>query len=132
MDYALGFFEKIAQRALVLINKEITQNGTRTGWIRDPGSSLNSGSDEISGSDEMRYRHKVQAQFIADNYAASVVQILSYLVFREESIDSLRNIEFSDTKARLTDEKIDKIIGIEGPFRARRATQLVLQTVYIY
>jgi len=132
MDYALGFFEKIAQRALVLINKEITQNGTRTGWIRDPGSSLNSGSDEISGSDEMRYRHKVQAQFIADNYAATVVQILSYLVFREESIDSLRNIEFSDTKARLTDEKIDKIIGIEGPFRARRATQLVLQTVYIY
>ena len=126
MDYALGFFQKIATRILDRINDEICKEGPRTGWLRDPDAPLGDGNDEIN------YRYKVQAQFIADNYAATIVQILSYLLFREKQIDGIRNIEFNDARERLNNDKIDKIVTLDGPFRARRATQLILQTVYVY
>jgi hypothetical protein len=123
MDYALGFFQRIAERALKRMAEEI-EGGLRTGWISDKSFG--------KGKDAEDYLYKLQAQFFADNFAATVIQIISYLLFREASIDRLRNIEFSDATKRLNDEKIDKIISLEGPFRARKSTQLILQTIYVY
>lgn len=121
MDYALGFFERLADVALQKVTKELCGVGSKTGWIHSPS---------INGDEQ--YRYQIQAQFFADNYAATVVQILSYLLFREKSIDQVRNIEFSDTRERLTSEKVEKILTLEGPFRSRRSTQLILKTIYVF
>lgn len=123
MDYALGFFQLIAKRALKRVAEEI-EGGPRTGWISDKSFGKGENAED--------YLYKIQAQFFADNFAMTVIQIISYLLFREASVDRLRNIEFSDATKRLNDEKIDKIISLEGPFRARRSTQLILQTIYVY
>ncbi|MEJ2622857.1 MAG: HD domain-containing protein [Candidatus Thiodiazotropha sp.] len=49
-----------------------------------------------------------------------------------QDISRLRNIEFEDAGKRLTPEKIDKIIGLEGPYRARRSIESILQTIFVY
>jgi len=123
MDYALSFFQTIADTALCKVAQEINENWPRTGWIRD--------KDDASQID-FDYLCKTNAQFFADNYTATIIQILSYLIYREQSMDRVRNIEFSDARNRLTPEKIVKIISLEGPFRSRRSIQLILQTIYMY
>jgi len=86
MDYALGFFQLIAKRALKKMAEEI-EGGPRTGWISDKSFGKKKNAED--------YLYKIQAQFFADNFAATVIQIISYLLFREASVDRLRNIEFS-------------------------------------
>ena len=124
-DYALGFFEKIAEEAL-----EKIKQGDAKGWtyegIRDKFDG-NDGDDNIG-----TYFNKTQAQFIADNYVTTVIQILGHLLFREPSLDSPRNVEFSDATKRLTENKINQILSFEGPSRARKSIDLILQTIYVY
>jgi hypothetical protein len=120
MDYALGFFQQIADAALQRVEEDVAGQG-RSGWVRQLGNDI-----------EPEYLDRTQALFFADNYVMTVVQILGYLLFREPSIDRLRNIEFSDARSRLTPEKIAQLLSTEGPFRARRAVQAVLQTIYLY
>ena len=120
MDYALGFFQRIAEEALTRVGADLEGKG-RTGWIRQPG-------DDIDAD----YLTKTQALFFADNYVMCVIQILGYLLFREPSIDRLRNIEFGDARDRITPEKLAQLLSTEGPFRARRAVQAILQTIYLY
>lgn len=128
MDYALGFFGNLGAAALKKVGCEILDNRVLpTGWLRK-----HSVKDKMTLESEPAFFYKIQAQFYADNYAAIVIQILSYLLLREESINRLRNIEFSDAVSRLTEDKYDKLLALEGPFRSRRATQLILQTIYVY
>lgn len=129
MDYSLGFFSKIATRAFFKVEEELkNKNSTfqthQTHWItsKDAGSF---------GGDE-NYLARVQAEFFANNYVAIVVQILSYLLFRDSYSEHFRNIEFSDAANRLIDEKIDKIIDLEGPYRTRKSIELIIQTVTMY
>jgi hypothetical protein len=132
MDYALGFSRDIVKQALNDVAEEVLNAERRTGWIRYPY--------KISAKNvPPEYLHKTQAQFFADNFAATVVQVLGYLLFREPSLDRMRNIEFRDAGERLRDaqgtlvrEKVEKIIGLEGPFRSHRSTQLILKTIYLY
>lgn len=120
MDYALGFFQRIAAAALANIQVE-RSNGYRTGWIREPENQL-----------PQDLRDRTQAEFFADSYVATVIQILGYLLFRKHAVDRGTNIEFSDAGRRLTDEKVAQLLTLEGPFRARKAIESVLQTVYLY
>jgi len=122
MDYSLGFFKKIAQRAINRVEAELNSGTISTGWIR-------SGSSE--GLTES-YLDETNAMFFLDNYYSIVVRILGYLLFRERSSDKLCNIEFEDSTERLTNEKIDKIMAIEGPYRASRSIALILKTVFVY
>lgn len=122
MDYALGFFQRIADEALKRVEQEL-QGQDRTGWIRYSGAS---------GTIDPDYLSKTQALFFADNYVMCLLQILDYLLFRESSLDRLRNIEFSDACNRLTPEKLAQLLSTEGPFRSRRAAQAILQTIYLY
>lgn len=124
MDYALSFFEKLANVAFENVLCELYGKGERTGWLRYPFEQ----PEEIN-EDNMFH---VQARFFADNYVATVIQILEHLLFREKSIDKLRNIEFSDTRNRLTDEKMEKILSLNGPSGARGTVQLILKTIYIF
>jgi hypothetical protein len=118
MDYALGFFQRIAEGALEKVLDE-RQGGSRTGWIRAPESDL-----------EPDYRDKTQAEFFADNYVAVVIQILSFLLFHRQALERSANIEFSDARQRLTDEKVAQLLTLEGPFRVRKSVEGVLQTVW--
>lgn len=125
MDYALGFFTKLAHRAIEAIDTELSTGKCVTGWIR----SKNTSSEEEPAAD---YVLNANALFFVDNYCATVVKILAHLLFRERSIDQLSNIEFEDARNRLIDEKIDKIIGMEGPYRQNKSIELILKSVFVY
>jgi hypothetical protein len=122
MDYSLGFFQELARGALDKILQELQDSKIRTGWLRT--------SDE--GIPDNDYFYKAQAEFFADNFVATVIGILAYVLFREPSIDRLRNIEFSDAKGRLTSHKIEQLLALEGPFRTHHATEAIMQTIYFY
>ena len=143
MDYALGFLQKILRQALCQVMYEIIYENIndktakdffsdkaprvpalRTGWVRPKDK-------EDPDGDEKSY-YKTQAVFFADNFVATMIQILEHLLFRERAIDRLRNIEFNDTRDRLTEDKLNQLLGLEGPFRARRSIQAILQTIYLY
>lgn len=122
MDYSLGFFNKIAERAINRVEWELNGSSIRTGWIHSGGSKVLTES----------YLDETNSMFFVDNYCSTVVRILGCLLFRERSIDKICNIEFEDASERLTNEKIDKIMAIEGPYRASRSIELILKTVFVY
>lgn len=53
-------------------------------------------------------------------------------MFRDHEIYQLRKIAFADDGKRLAKEKIDMIIGMEGPYRARTSIEFILQTIFVY
>jgi hypothetical protein len=116
-DYALGFFERIAKTAFKMIEECKAFGWTYVG-------------DASKFTDD--YIYKTKAQFIADNYVITVIQILGHLLFREQSLDNPRNVEFNDATKRLTENKINQILSFEGPSRARKSIDLILQTIYVY
>ena len=59
------------------------KGGPRTGWLR-------TNQDGVTDED---YYVQAQAEFFADNLAATLIGILGYVLFREPCIDRLRNIE---------------------------------------
>lgn len=127
MDYALGFFTKIARRAIEAVDNELQTGKSVTGWIRSRNASA---SDPAKPSEEQV--RKANAAFFIDNYCATVVKMLAHLLFRERSIDQPSSIEFEDARNRLIDEKIDKIIGMEGPYRQNKSIELILKSVFVY
>jgi len=120
LDYAFVFFNKIVERALFLIS----EGPNHTNWIID-NSKYDKEYDE-------KFLARTNAEFFLDNYASTVMQILVHLLFREKEIDRMRNMEFWVAGQRLTNEKIDRILTIEGPFRARRSVQLALESIFIW
>lgn len=125
MDYALGFFIKIASRSLKLVCDELDGSGQKTKLISDKGKTA------IAGGNNEFYL-KIQANFFVNNYTVIVIQILSHLLSREKAIDRLRNIEFKEATDRLNEEKIDTILSLNGIYRSKRTIQLILQTVFLY
>ncbi|CAG0993974.1 hypothetical protein GEOBC_02529 [Geobacteraceae bacterium] len=124
MDYSLGFLHEIVKRALKKVKEEksIEGKGPCTGWsCRIAPINL-----------KKEFQNKIDAQLFASNYASTVIRILEHLLFREREINKLCNLEFVEATNRLTDEKIDKITSMEGPFQAGRAVQLILQIIFSY
>jgi hypothetical protein len=123
MDYALGFFQQLAKYALDKVLQELQSPDTvHTGWLR------RTTDNDIADY----YLCRVQATFFADNFATTVIGILAYVLFRQPSIDRLRNIEFSDASRRLTPHKIEQLLALEGPLRARSSAEAIMQTIYFY
>jgi hypothetical protein len=138
MDYSLGFFTKIACRALKRVCVEqgavpptefrlIDTEITNTFWIR-PAYEGDLGADQEAKA----ALRSTQASFFIGNYTATIVQILAHLIFREKTINSSRNLEFSDASKRLTGDKIDAIISMKGPNRSKRSIQIALQTIFYW
>lgn len=96
--------------------------GNRTGWIR--------GRHERRLNDD--FLNEINAQFFIDNYTATIIKIISYLLFREENIKNQRDLEFVDSGNSLTENKIDKIISHVGPFQASKSIQMAMQNIYLY
>lgn len=142
MDYSLGFFQKLLHRVFNRINYELENTNDisninttsdqkqfcfRTKWIRDKNS-------ESFGNDpnDIIDHNRLQCKLIVENYTMTVVTILDQLLFREESIVRVKNIEFNETRDRLTDEKIDIILSLSGIYNSRRTMHLILKTVFLY
>jgi hypothetical protein len=124
MDYSLGFFIKIAQRAAIHVEKELgKKDEPKTGWVHVTRSH---------GIGDTKFLKQINLAFFADNFASTVIQIIDYLLFREKEVDQLRNFEFVEANKRLTDEKIDKILTLEGPYRSQKTIEQVLKTIFIY
>jgi hypothetical protein len=128
MDYALGFFSKIAYRSLERINIELEHGEETTFWIRPKMKE----QYKIKINLKSELLDKINAQFFLDNYSAIVVRTLHYLLFREPSIDHPRNIQFVYATKGLTEQKIDKISALAGPYQANRSIQLILENIYTY
>lgn len=138
MDYAFGFFCQIVARALDHVNNELRESkesnsqdcSLNTGWIYKPQGWFSAFDTQNEENEE--FKILTNAELFADNCAATIVHILHHLLFREEEISRLRNLEFWVASQRLTPEKIDRIISLEGPFRTRRAVQLALESIYLW
>ncbi len=128
MDYALSFFGEIASTALNKVNKELDEKGKSTNWIRDKNAT-NFTENKVDNSN---YLNKANARFFLENYTMTVVQIINYILFREESFDSFRNLEFSDAQERLTDAKIEAIMGMSGPYWSRGSVYSSLETIFFW
>jgi len=130
LDYSFSFFEKIARRALVHVGNELDNNKNEktkplmsySGW------TYQSDHGDYSG----RFIDTANAKTFAENFTTILVQILHHLLFREKEFDRLINFEFRDAADRLTNEKIDRIISIEGPYRAKHAVQLALEGIFFF
>jgi len=123
LDYALGFFSAIAKRALERVNEELEGSEPETGWIRSRASL------EISTPE---FESRANAQLIVDNYTNVVVKILHHLLFKNSVNSDLTNFEFKDASDRLTENKIERILGLEGPYRSSQSIQLIMQTIFMY
>lgn len=83
MDYALGFFGKIADYELSRVQEELANPSDprlRTYWIRPNSRDF-----------PEEYLTQVNARFIVANFTDTVVKILGHLLFREKSIMSLKH-----------------------------------------
>ena len=137
MDYAYGFFKKIVEQSLVYVNIELIINNSEdpeninlsnrhrihTGWIY---------KEKNNNDLESKFILTKNAEFFVENYTSTLVQILEHLLFREDKFDRIRNLEFFIARQRLSDEKIDRIIGLDGPFRTRHSMQLALESIFIW
>lgn len=124
MDYSLGFFQKITEYILGKVMEEINEKTICTYWIS---------TDEISnwkGKEDDFWQ--MQARYFVDNYTAVVIHIISLLIFKDEKIDKIRNLEFKDAADRLKDKKIEAILALSGPYKERYSTNLILQTIFYW
>lgn len=158
MDYALGFFESICSRALQMVYHELLPSTLpaqpyppsnnsceeslrknhlaycfRTKWIREKFvEPLDMATSPDLHAQEENLA-KLQGWQFLENFTITLVSILDHLLFRDSGASNrIKNIEFNETKQRLTAEKIDAIIALNGPYHARRSIQMILKTVFIY
>lgn len=129
MDYSLGFFRRIAQRAALHVQREINfeTDKPKTGWVHVEHE--NAKEKHLNDS---AFLARINVSFFSDNFASTVIQIIDYLLFREKEVDQIRNFEFVEANTRLTDEKIDKILTLEGPYRSQKTIEQILKTIFIY
>lgn len=131
MDYALGFFSKIAEAALEKTEDEIKNPDSRqkTKLISDKTPNRQFG-DELQ--ETIDFYLEMQASLLLDNFTMIVIEILNYLISRERPFDRARNLEFNEASTRLTVEKIDAILAIDGAYNYKRSIRQILQTVFLY
>lgn len=131
MDYALGFFSKIAKTALDKTEFEIQhpEINLKTKLISDKTTKVQFGDERPESVD---FYLEMQASLLLDNYTMIVIEILNYLISRERPFDRARNLEFNEASSRLTVEKIDSILAIDGAYNYKRSIRQILQTVFLY
>lgn len=131
MDYALGFFRRIIERAITETKGEIETPRSKkvTKLISDKDAKDQFGISDNTTDD---FHLEMQASLLLDNLIMIIVEILNYLISREQPFDRARNLEFNEATTRLTTEKIDAILAIDGAYNFKRSIRQILQTVFLY
>lgn len=141
LDYSFSFFQRLAERALQLYEETQRSDRSPNSTGDDSGHDFSRGRGRplrtwIYSNETIDFPGgfllKSHARFFAENFSAILVQILHHLLFREREFDRLINFEFRDASDRLTTEKIDRILSIEGPYRAKRAVELALEGIFFF
>lgn len=94
-----------------------------TSWIRERS---------LVDIDDDEFLYDLNAQFFIDNYTVTIIAIISYLLNRENRIESPKDFEFLYAKERLNRDKIKKISSMVGPFQTNKSVHYILQNIYIY
>lgn len=94
-----------------------------TSWIRER---------RLGDFDDKEFLYDLNGQFFLDNYTATVIKIISYLLNREKVIDSPKDFQFLYAKNRLNSDKSKKITSMVGPFQTNKSVHYILQNIYIY
>lgn len=141
MDYSFSFFDKISKRAMEVIKDKIDnpdlENGAGRGWCyegkRDGGNARKRAKRRKQDKKaEKQFLLATNAEIFVENLAAVIVQIIHHLLFREKEFGRLINFEFTDARDRLTEDKIDRIIALQGPNREKRSVQLSLEGIFFF
>ncbi|MCP4689473.1 MAG: hypothetical protein GY859_15575 [Desulfobacterales bacterium] len=110
-----------------MVIDEIIVEGKPKHWIRQ----LKPDKVELDQEEQKLY-WKNNTRFYIEMFVSTTIQIISHVLTRDKSFDSLRNLEFSDASERLTGGKMDEIIGLYGPARSKKAIQSILQTIFYW
>ena len=131
-DYALGFFQKMAKRAVSWLNEEDatneedTTNNFRTGWLYNRKTPKQNATNY-----DAAYLCRYNAECVINNFMMVIAGIFGEIYRITEEIEHW-NIEFEDAKERLSDPKCDRLLGFDGPYRASNARHLLLRELMLY
>lgn len=126
LDYALGFFLKLARRLCVWLGRELsgTPDAVRTGWLYFR-------KDRTKPDYDQDYLDHYNAECIVSNWLVVLAGITG-AICRLTSGIGLWNIEFCDANDRLNDSKLDKLLLLDGPHRAATTRDLLIREIMFY
>ena len=124
-DYALGFFQQLAQRAVHWLNQE-NEKKFRTGWMYNPKTER-AGRTEYPAD----YMARNNAECVVNNYMMILAGIFGEIHRITADIDQW-NIEFEDAKNRLSGQKCSRLLGFDGAYRQGSARHLLMKELMLY
>ncbi len=123
-DYALGFFEKLASHIVNHTIEEQKVQGDKTCIIYEP---------DIVGNNlyNRAFNDSFNARSLCRDYITTVCRIL---VEMAETMPETGywNFEFEDAGNRLTELKMDKLIGIDGAFKQNQILHEMAKEILFY
>jgi len=125
-DYALGFFQTIAKTAVKWINEELCGEKYHTGWIYHRKKDKDNGETYPK-----EFKVRYNAECIVNNYLTVLVGIFGEISRLTSDIENW-NIEFEDAKDRLNKAKAERLMFLDGVFRANSARSLLMREIMLY
>ena len=95
---------------------------TNSSWIRER---------TLTDIKDTTFLFDLNVQFFLDNYTATIITIIGYILNRERDIDSPKDFQFLYAKDRLKPDKIKKITSMVGPYQTNKSIHYILQNIYI-
>ncbi len=123
-DYALGFFNTLAKRAVTWLEVELSGGSFRTGWLYNQKIPT---ENEYSGEFIDRYN----AECVVNNFMMVLAGVFGE-IHRLTADQGCWNIEFEDAGNRLTDSKAEKLLYFDGAYRAGNARVLLMREIMLY
>ncbi len=123
-DYALGFFIKLAERAVRWLEEELIRGSFRTGWLYNQKVVNPSGYDAA-------FIDRYNAECIVNNFMMVLAGVFGEVHRLTADIERW-NIEFDDAAKRLTDSKAEKLLYFDGAYRAGNARVLLMREIMLY
>ena len=127
-DYALGFFQTLAKHALKWINEELTDGQFHTGWLFHRKKPKPDGTDYSKAGDFM---NRYNAECIVNNYLTVLAGIFGEISRLTVDIEKW-NIEFEDAGKRLNESKVERLLFLDGTYRADSTRSLLMREIMLY
>lgn len=127
-DYALGFFQTLAKHALKWINEELTDGQFHTGWLFHRKKPKPEATDYSKAGDFM---NRYNAECIVNNYLTVLAGIFGEVSRLTVDIEKW-NIEFEDAGKRLNESKAERLLFLDGAYRADSTQSLLMREIMLY